>query len=134
MSAALWGFLGTIVGAASVFGATVWQQRVSDKHERERRRRDSQIEILTELLDAISDMLYSTGRGWNDAQSRFRATRLVCSVVDQDLRAECAKAFQDFDAVEEARKTDHFEQRRREATEQISLVSGLIGAQLRALY
>ena len=67
MSAALWGFIGTVVGAGATFVATVWQQHVSHKRERESRRRDYQIQILTMLLDAAVNLIK-----WEDSVNKGR--------------------------------------------------------------
>lgn len=152
MNAALWGFLGTIVGAASVFGATVWQQRVSHKHERESRRRDSQIQVLTELLDAAVNLIKcedsvnkdrrQTGEKIQSVKpssevvaARFEVMKLTTLVLDGGvLRGKVEDVIEVLRAINETEDPEVFRQRSQEAAQHHGLLLTEIGEQLRALY
>ncbi len=149
---ALWGFLGTIVGAAAVFAATVWQQHVSHEHERESQRRGAQIEILNELEDVV--MTYVERSGAERRQRRaaglpgplggssptevitalFRVRRLATRVLDDNVRMEATALWDAFVDADNATEPTDEKRKKDKALDQADKVLKLIGDKLRALY
>jgi len=132
--------------------ATVWQQHVSHKRERESRRRDYQIQILTMLLDAAVNLIK-----WEDSvnkgrlhvggkitsvkpssetvDARFEVMKLTTLVLDGGLlRSKVEDLIEVLRAVNETEDLEVFRQRRQEAVQHHGMLLTEIGEQLRALY
>lgn len=81
MEAAIWGFIGTMVGALASLGTTLVSTRnafslqsLTSSLDRAEKHREFQRSTLVELQDAIHDLLRIVTRGLLEDQAAFRKT------------------------------------------------------------